>query len=519
MTVYTLTLKTLTPLHIGDGEELRQDFDFVSFNGRTYRLDEDAILAAKESKWARLQAGSFPLPGKLLDEPDFQNSALFRYWMSGVPRSKKVDARVKSFIKDVYDCPYIPGSSLKGALRTALAWTGWKEVKPLLDRNAIGRSRSWAAQPLEKKLFGPNPNHDLLRALHVADLTGPAKPGEGLLLLNAQVLTKKEAGSPVELEALRGDTELRGSLTIDDALFSPLAERELHFNDRQHWLKELPARIQAHSLARIRRLTEWFETAENCAPIASFYRTLAGLQLEPGSALLQVGWGAGWDGKTFWTHLTDEKELFEQLIRDFRMHKAAPGSPPRKTGDAFPRSKRAAMLVKDGAAVAAAPFGWVLITLEQKGEGPAWIDLSTRSVPEATPKTKPSPPNAAAKPATATPKPAAEPTTTHAPPKTPTHVPLKPPSTAAPLPRPILTSFNAAPKVGDRFYGEYFDTKGESLLLSIPGLDADTQAYAVVEVADLPRAKRRYQEDEPVLLEVGALELEGKVWRVLCKGV
>ena len=51
MTTYKLTLSTITPLHIGDGSELRQSFDFipVTKNGKeiTLRLNEERYLAAK----------------------------------------------------------------------------------------------------------------------------------------------------------------------------------------------------------------------------------------------------------------------------------------------------------------------------------------------------------------------------------------------------------------------------------------------------------------------------------------
>jgi CRISPR-associated protein Csm5 len=362
MSVYKVTLKTLSPLHIGDGGELRQDFDFVVYQGRTYRLNEDAVLLAKSERLRPNREGHYPAPGQLLVDADYRRSELFRYSLRGIPRSKKTDARVKSFIKDVYDRPYIPGSSLKGALRTALAWTGWKEVNPALDRSAIGRSRSWAAQPLEKKLFGPNPNHDLLRALHVSDLFGEVEAGGSLLLINAQVLTKRSQGSPIELEALSGDLTFSGSLSIDETLFSTWAEPELHFQNRQHWLDELMTRAQAHSNARIAHLVEWFESADQADAIAVFYRQLAQVKLPSNQALLQIGWGSGWDGKTFWTHLQRNANLFEQLVRDFRLDRAGRGS-TRHPGDPFPRSRRAAMTIKDGRPRAVAPFGWVLVEM------------------------------------------------------------------------------------------------------------------------------------------------------------
>jgi CRISPR-associated protein Csm5 len=363
MTVFNLTLKTLSPIHIGDGNELRQDFDFSVYQERTYRLAEDAILADKEAQLRPDRSGHYPVPGKLLIPADYTNPSLFRYVLRGIPRSTQTDARVKSFIKDVYDQPYIPGSSLKGALRTALAWTGWKEVNPLLDQNAIGQSKSWAGQRLERKLFGADPNHDLLRALHVSDLHSKTPAIGKLLLVNAQVLTKRSHASPIELEAIAGDVVFAGSLTMDETLFNDASEPILHFKNRRHWLDELAARLNRHSQARIARLVDWYEEADGAEAVAGFYRQLRQAQLTPNQALVQVGWGGGWDSKTFWTHLQTDPQFFEALIDRFRMHKAGRNTPPRKTGDPFPRSRRAAMVIKAGVARAAAPFGWCLLEI------------------------------------------------------------------------------------------------------------------------------------------------------------
>ena len=366
MTVFDTTLTTLSPVHIGDGNELKQDFDFVIHSGQTLRINEDALLLAKEDKLRPRRDGSYPAPGHLLDAADYHNDALFRYALRGQPRSKKTNAMIKTFIKDVVDRPYIPGSSLKGALRTALAWTGWEELNPKLDRQAIGRKKSRAGQPLEKKIFGADPNHDLLKSLKVSDLFGPEKPEECLLLVNAQVLTARSAGSPIELEALAGNKDFQGTLTIDESFFSPMAERELRFNNRRHWLDELMARVQAHSQARIEQLATWFERASGADAIARFYRQLADAEMKPNQALLQLGWGGGWDGKTFWTHLQKDPQLFEKIVDEFRLHRAGRNAPPRRVGDPFPRSKRAAMVVKDNVARPAAPFGWVVMEMNPR---------------------------------------------------------------------------------------------------------------------------------------------------------
>jgi CRISPR-associated protein Csm5 len=364
MTVYHLKFTTLSPVHIGDGGELRYMFDFVLKGGRTYRLNEDAVLRAKEDRLKPQRDGSYPLPGALLDPSDWENPALFRYIIPGMPRSHKEDARLKTCLKDVFDCAYLPGSSIKGALRTALAWTGWDEVGPRLDRAAIGNNRSWAGQPLEHKLFGPDPNHDLLRALRVGDCLGAYRPGEKMLVVNAQVLTERNQGSPVELEAISSEAVFNGSLEIDELLFTPEFENILHFKDRKHWLDELVPRVQNHSQARIQELKTWFGAVQGCEGIANFYHQLSGVSLGKGQALMQIGWGTGWDGKTFWTHIQKDKMLFSRLVSEFRMQKKGRGEMDRPV-DRFPASRRAAMKVKENIARPAAPFGWVLVELEK----------------------------------------------------------------------------------------------------------------------------------------------------------
>jgi len=367
MTVYKLALQTLTPVHIGAGEELRLGFDFVIHNGRTWRLDVDAVLAAKWRQMGLDQSGSqrYPLPGELLSPQDFNNAALFRYIARGVPPSTKRDARLQACIKDPWDRPYIPGSSLKGALRTALAWTGWKEIRPRLNRSAIGNRRNWAGQPLERKLFGPDPNHDVLRALHVSDLHGELNPNQDMGVVIARVLTPGAMQSPIGLETILSNRTLTGTLKIDDTLFQPWAENKLRFGKRKHWLDELIPRVQAHSRARIERLTAWFEHVDGAEKIAHFYRQLYDLQLPPNKALVQFGWGTGWDGKTFWTHLQENAPLLEKLIREFRLQpRRSKTAAPTRAQD-FPTSRRVVTLGHGDTAKPAAPFGWVMITLQK----------------------------------------------------------------------------------------------------------------------------------------------------------
>lgn len=367
MTTYQVQLQVLTPVHIGTGNELRHRFEYVVHEHRTWRLHVDRILEERYQDWeAQARQGRQVPPAALLTEADFGREEFFRYVIPGVPRSQQTFAELRECIKDPWDRPYIPGSSLKGAIRTALAWAGWEEAGLRLERRAIGRRAKFAGQPLEKRLFGPDPNHDLLRALQVSDLFGPQQPGEKVAVLNAQVVTRDGLQAPIPVEAVVNAT-FEGTLKVDDYLFSGQAKR-LGFRNRRHWLTtELLPRLRTYSRARLEALADRFAFfARHQVPGADkmqryFGETLLGLNLSDNATLLALGWGTGWDGKTFWTHLQQDPTLFEALVRDFRLQRRPPGAPPRRPGDPFPASRRA--VVRQGKVVA--PFGWVVLSLKE----------------------------------------------------------------------------------------------------------------------------------------------------------
>jgi len=361
MITYDLSLTTLSPLHIGEGLSLRRNFDFVVHGGKTYRLDLDSVLEAKGEQLKPDRRGNYPPPGSLLSPGDFKKAAFFRYVLPGEPRSHKTYAEVQSCIKDVHDRPYVPGSSLKGVLRTALAWRAWPERNIRLDVNRLGRNRKFAGQALEKQIFGKDPNHDLLRVLRVSDLSGAGKAGQGLALVNAQVLTKRETGSPIELEAVRGDVTFSGTLSLDDDLLKGEMARALGFEGQQPWLEDLATHLQAHSQERIEHLAAWFSAVDGAERIAAFYRKLANANLKGERALIQLGWGAGWDSKTFGSRLSQDHEQMKQIVGKYKLDRAGRGR--SGAGRSFPASRRVVM--KDGRQPYS-PFGWCLLTLQRR---------------------------------------------------------------------------------------------------------------------------------------------------------
>jgi len=216
-----VTVKLLSPLHIGNGNELLLDYDLVPKGGYTYRVDENALfehaLLAAEAEGAaavnRILAGR--PAAELLEPGDLtHDSPLFRYVMPGTPFTKTAGAKIQEQIKDAYDRLYLPGSTLKGALRTLLAWGLYVHQKRQPDLGRLKRSRSWASQPLEQDLFGRTPNYDWLRALHVED-TQPLPAQGNLALRTVRVYPTETADSPglnVDAEVVERETRFQTSL-------------------------------------------------------------------------------------------------------------------------------------------------------------------------------------------------------------------------------------------------------------------------------------------------------------------
>ena len=367
---YDVTVSLLTPMHIGTGRDLLNQYDYAIHGGKTWRINEDALLDAvlAEDPRQAAQLAKTP-PADLLTNADFQEgSDLFRYVLQGTPRSNAHGAQLKEQLKNAYDQPYLPGSSLKGALRTAIAWYAWGAARLRPEPHRMGRSRQWAGQEYERILLGKNPNHDLLRALQVSD-SAPVAPS-ALMVMNVRVLNRggKIDGAPVEMEAIRPDTQFKLSIKLDNALFSDWAKRGGLNLRGQDWLLHLGDVAQAHSNDRIQRELAWFKSMKGVDRIAGFYQRLAKVGGKLGGSMffVELGWGTGWESKTFGSRLESDERFMERIIRDYRL---ARGS--REHGDPFPKSRRAAVSFRrdpDGRLIEtpATPLGWALVEMKER---------------------------------------------------------------------------------------------------------------------------------------------------------
>ena len=378
--LYKTTVEVLSPLHVGTGTALLDGLDWIQEGAWVYVANQHRLLetvlqraeAERGSETAAIEAitgmqlADLRKAGWLTREDLSEDSPSFRYRLRGRPAMNQIAEQ----IKDVHGSPYLPGSSLKGALRTVLAVGGASVTKA--DLSQAGGSRSWAAQPIERGIFGRDPNHDLLRALQVSDSIPVDSAALQLAMVHVfptggQMRHVQSQGLDIDVEALRAGARLETTIKVDGSLFgddTPLGRKvaaELHFDKRRGWLRSLPKWGRTWSRERLVAEADFYEKKPGGEGGRAFYGRLAITWdgLEKNEFLLQLGWGTGWPSKTFGSLLQKDPEAFEKMVQRYGL---SPQDRRRKAGQPFPKSRK---LARQGGR-ASEPLGWVKVKLDRR---------------------------------------------------------------------------------------------------------------------------------------------------------
>ena len=124
---FDVVLYTLGPIHIGDGQVYSKN-SYIVDNQSYYFPQMEKIFAYCEKKHPQLVQNfenylmnSKPMPlKKWLYQNHIEERTFGGYKIKNTNPNLKV-SEISQFIRDAYHQPYIPGSSLKGALRTVIS--------------------------------------------------------------------------------------------------------------------------------------------------------------------------------------------------------------------------------------------------------------------------------------------------------------------------------------------------------------------------------------------------------------
>ncbi len=368
-TRYTLTIEVLTPVHIGTGSELQRDVDYVARGNKTWVIDHEALMDALLDETGTFDNRLLARPAaEILRDEDFkQGSPYFRYVLPGMPRNRPL----KEQIKDVWGNPYIPGSSIKGMMRTLILWGIFAHAKRKPDLHRLGNNRSWAAQSIERAELAPaaggrdevrvtSQNADLLRALQVGDST-PVEVSS-MRVCTAQVYPTARSGGrgvDVDIEALWQGAVLQAPISIDEHLFSNReANKILRLGELRVWFDRIPKIGKVHAGRRLADEAKYhIEKGPSYARSVSEWLIEQLKALDDNEWLAQIGWGGSWASKTLNDLLTTQPD-FERLVLGERKYRMIRGK--RQPGDRFPKTRN--LVLKDGAP--SIPMGWVKCRLD-----------------------------------------------------------------------------------------------------------------------------------------------------------
>lgn len=185
----TAKLTTLTPVHVGSGQKLLRNFDFVIQDGLVGFLDLEKVV--EKIGMERLPQLTAEIERKSVG--DFIKKALpntpFEDICSLVVKTKghisTSTSELKSHFRTALKGPCIPGSSLKGSLRTSMvSYLTAKERNNEAKQRELLRLVKWEEDrrinfgSLDSQLFGSTANAKSTRFLTVGDIQFSPKDAE-----------------------------------------------------------------------------------------------------------------------------------------------------------------------------------------------------------------------------------------------------------------------------------------------------------------------------------------------------
>ena len=326
-------LEVLSPLHIGNGNTLGL-IDFIVMKDRFVRINFDKLAdycyeadidlaEGVEDRRFKVRHGKEEIFSieKFVEfyGIDYNEFTEYTIPLNIEARTRETKIEVKEYIKDGMGRAYIPGSSIKGAIRTALLWSvlDEEEIKKYCDELMRGGkiNAKRACKRLEEKIFGNVAHEDILRVVRISDT-------EPLAVKELNVSEIKILGNPSPIptyvENLRIGAKTKLDIRVDKNL---LSEEIFVKNVLRDYINpgDILRVCRSFSMEYVKKQGSY---RSYNAGTRQFYRELNNTinELRENEAMLNLGWGGGWYGKTIGLKVENYQE-FTANPRDFNRFK------------------------------------------------------------------------------------------------------------------------------------------------------------------------------------------------------
>ena len=365
-----MKLETLTSLHIGSGNMLQKDSDFVfgkdaKEQSVVYVINPRKVLALigeeNVDAWTvAIENGRSTEDIVKLYAP---KATITDYSLHTIDMKMSRPAQqIKEFIRDGFDRPYIPGSSIKGAIRTAVLASiaaTMNEVELTQTTKNYGKI---TAKALEAKVFGKNPNHDVFRYVLVGDAFATGYRTAVCNMVNINERKEKsywDTSKQMATEVLLSGTEVNFSLVLKQPerrpKDMPAAPKALCSIDalldviNNHTETLLTKEINIFESKDVDTLSE--EKVNSYIEQLKYLLNIVNACKGTHSAIMRMGHGSGWRFMTgAWLERLSDND-FEKVVNEARLKNIE-----KYSEYDFPKSRR----LEEGLCE---PLGFVKITL------------------------------------------------------------------------------------------------------------------------------------------------------------
>lgn len=379
-------LTCLTPTLVGDGQKL-SPIDYMVWKDHVNVLDQRRIFKllakgprldgylAQLKKADRLDFASWGgfaqnFAGRRIP---FEDPSLTGFWQ----KARTENLHIPTFAASAIG-PYVPGTAIKGALRTGLAFTRWtpETIRDAERRMHGERPPRRPAEQAEDATLGSSANVRT-KAVAAGDSAPVAASVMRVYLLRVSTLESR-GGGKYELgwkQAPRGSvagsrvgeaTPIFAEMAEPGTTFGGAWQERGFFQDPEilramRW-KEPVGRAQIFDAANRyaerllslhRQYAEWMGLAALQENLEQLERRLATVRAASNGCLLPLGWGGGLLDKSAYPDTQDE--IYRALLRELPFYERA-----IRTGMPFPKTRRIVFL---GNRPAALP-GWVLLEVD-----------------------------------------------------------------------------------------------------------------------------------------------------------
>ncbi|MFN0037559.1 MAG: type III-A CRISPR-associated RAMP protein Csm5 [Saprospiraceae bacterium] len=328
-----MNITTLTPTHVGSGEKPMREVDFLLFGEQVAMLDPEKVLGIigteQVNQWVACvdaQSGLRELLEKR--KPDLVPADVALRTLPVQHRGMGQKADLHEQLHDGMGRPLLPGSSLKGAVRTALFAhfinrNDGDDAKTL--SNLLDRRNAFSDSFLSRKYFGDDPNHDMLRLLRVGDATfqnTACAKAETINLKGKEWIVDDRFTQFIEVIP-QGET---AALAFQfDAVTERNAREKGYFKTDTAVLQQpkLFSLINHHTRNLAERELEHWKKEDEPDELGCYVEVLQNMveatrQCAPNECVIRLGWGSGFRNMTGDWHIQMTDDDYYELLRKLR---------------------------------------------------------------------------------------------------------------------------------------------------------------------------------------------------------